>query len=104
LNIHEFNNRKADIERHAKQALEGLEKRVAVEKLPTAQIIERAYAIGRSASRDMANLEAQAAREFEFEPNEDPSPREEQATAAEAVGFGHLADVLRIPVVKPDEG
>ena len=56
ISIHEYNNRKADIQRHAEAALDGLRRRAVEEKLSTEVIIARAYAIGAAQERDMAQL------------------------------------------------
>lgn len=61
MNVHEFNNRRADINRHAEAAIAGLEKTAVEQKLTTRQIIERALEIGRCQARDLAAIEPLAA-------------------------------------------
>jgi hypothetical protein len=61
MNVHEFNNRRADINRHADAAIAGLEKTAVDQKLTTRQIIERAVEIGRGQARDLAALEQKSA-------------------------------------------
>jgi|SRR5688572_2875053 len=59
LTVHQYNARKADIERHAQRALAGLRERVEKEKLSPEAIIERAHSIGISQARDLARLESE---------------------------------------------
>lgn len=61
LSIHQYNTRKATIQRHAQAALEGLRKRADTEKLSVEVIVERAAEIGRRQAEDMARLDREMA-------------------------------------------